>query len=150
MYPDVLTDILIPRLAPLGGMAEFARRVLNCNLVATTEIERRVELHDKLLSHGYPPNLLQLLDMFEADTMNLLLKRFALTEKEIGSLFDDDEGEFKLKLNPGLQLSDFDKLDLNLNNQIFYNNETTGYIRVLTKLPKTTDESGRCVIDIGL
>lgn len=174
-----VTNILIPHLAAVGGMTKFAKDYLKIDLAGATESERQSELQNRLVGKGYPAAMLQLLDMFEGDTVNLLLQRFANEDdnNERGLFWrsngrpsydangtrtdaDDDDimsvssenvggNSTQLKLKTAVTLSDFDKLDINVNKRMFYNDEHCGLIRVLIDLPRMDDEALGKIIDIG-
>lgn len=145
----VITRFLIPRFASAGGIHKFSKKLHDQGIIPSISYDNGPQMiqqiQNQLEAGRYQPNIMHLLNMFEADSINLVLQRFATQHAQIVTAEDMSE----LKLRNDLTFSDFNNLSEDVNNSWFDDdNKKRGFVHILNELPKLNDLTGR--IDIGL
>ena len=153
--PDI-SEIVLPRLAAVGGPREFAKYLHDHDLLQavtySNESEKKMldQLLNQLVADGFPKDVIEMFNVLQLDTFNSTLQQFAREEEDIQHRNANNwlpmEAEYKFKLRPTVSYSDlrqfgFDHLCSPKSKQ------TTGYIRWLPKLCRLEDGNG--MVDIG-
>jgi len=145
-----LSNIVVPYLASVGGVQKFAKAFKYAANIFENEPDEQKQcekLQNLLVADGYPKDVIQLLNMFEADSMKRFMQRYDDVEQS-----QHDNTTMKIKPNLQPENSKFDQLDFNILGTTYTNSKTSGFIRYLKKLPKVKNEStgNEEIIDLGI
>lgn len=153
-----VSEIVLPRLAAVGGVKEFAKYLSDNNLLQTvnynSEDEQKMleQLQNQLTADGFPKDVVDMFNVLQLDTFNSTLQQFAREEEDIQHRNSTNwlplEKEYTFKLRPTIAYSDvrnfgFDHLSSRKSKQV----KTSGFIRWLPKLPRL--DNGNGIVDVG-
>lgn len=130
-----LSEIVIPYLASVGGIKRFAKAFnYGVNLFENEEDDKILcqKLQRLLTADKYPNDIVNLLNMFELDSMKLFLQRYANNDGLIES------GSTAMQFKSNITISKFDQLDFKILES--YTNK---------KLSKFESDSGVELVDLG-
>ena len=122
--------MIIPQLASAGGVKALAKHFgLPSIIYSDKDDDATNQLQNQLTAEGHQKNIVSLLNLFEADSIELMLQRFDIENQ----MFINDD---QVNLRKDLRLSDFDQLNLDKSTSLFTNDKQKGFIRLLLKLPE--------------
>lgn len=151
-----INEILIPRLASVGGIQAFAKSCSEKNMIQCVtysndnEKQMSEQLQNQLTADGYPKDIIALLNMCEIDSVNATLQRFINQDEDIRLRNDNNwlpmGKEYNLKLKTSLNGSDFQHIGFDpYSKRTTKQDKNVGYIRWLPNLPRLEDGT----VDIG-
>ena len=151
-----VNDVLIPRLASVGGVQSFANYCKDQGMVNSvtynTESEKlmSIQLQNQLTADGYPKDIIELLHMCEADTVNSLIQQFLGEEDDIARRRENNwlpmDADYALKIKrSALSASNLIAVGFNPSKLYAKNDKNCGFIKWLPDPPRCPDGS----IDIG-
>jgi hypothetical protein len=141
-----IQNIVAPKFAAVGGIKQLVKYYERLKVILPmlynselSESETINRLQNLLTAEGMQKDTLELLNLFDKDSIDLTIRRFELEKKEV---YTD------LKFKSSLTFSDFDKLDLDLHKSWYTKDGLKrGFLVFLPNLPKLEDNS---MIDLGL
>lgn len=152
-----ISEVVLPRLAAVGGASGFVKYLKDNNFVqdvsynSSDETKMLEQLQNQLTADGFPKNVIDMFNVFELETFTSTLQQFAREQEDIqhrnATGWLPLEKEYTLKLRPTISCSDlrnfgFDHL-INKPKQV----KTSGIIRWLPKLPRL--DNGYGIVDLG-
>ena len=145
-----VNECLIPRLASVGGVQAFAKFLGDQNMIQNATY---ADLDDKtmmehfqrqLVAHGYPKDIIDILTMFETESIASLSQQFARQAEDIRQRNDNNwlpmDKNYDLRLKASVQMIDLQQFGYDfLHKNSREGKYKTGYIRWLPNLPRNSD-----------
>ena len=151
-----VNDVLIPRLASAGGIQSFANYCKDQGMINSvtyntgSEKLMSIQLQNQLTADGYPKDIIELLHMCEADTVNSLIQQFLREDDDIALRGENHwlpmDKDYELRMKKSVLTAE-KLIAVGFNPSKLYakNDKNCGFIKWLLDPPRCQDGS----IDIG-